>query len=74
MIASALELAAAEATQEIASAVLTAAGDVMTRHGNDPYSVAIIAAGFAMAIRQMGKDIDPIIPRIVLEMLKESKP
>lgn len=44
-----LDIAASEATQEIASAVAAAAGDVMRRHGNDPNGSAIVAAGFAMA-------------------------
>ena len=61
--------AGAEAVQEISSAILKAAGSAMQRHGNDPNGGAIVAAGFAMALRAIGKNIDPKIPAIVKEML-----
>lgn len=63
------EIAGAETVQQIASAILRAAGEVMTSHGNDPNGTVIIAAGFAMAIRTMGENIDPKIPRIIAEIL-----
>jgi len=61
--------AGAEAVQEISSAILKAAGAAMQRHGYDPNGAAIVAAGFAMALRAIGKNIDPKIPAIVKEML-----
>ena len=64
--------AMADATQEIASAVLNAAGAAMERHGNDPNGSAIVAAGFAMALRSIG-NIDPHIPRIVHAMLSKDQ-
>ena len=64
-----MDAARAEATREVASALCKAAGEVMMRHGNDPTSAAIVAAGFAMALLAIGKDIDSRVPVIVHEML-----
>jgi hypothetical protein len=60
-----------EATQEVAAAIIKAAGTMMARHGNDPTGAVIVAAGFAMALNAIGKEIDPNIPRIVRKMLAE---
>lgn len=57
-----------DAVQELASELLKTAGNVMSRQGADPRSSAIVAAGFALALRQAG-DIDPLIPLTVGEML-----
>lgn len=65
-----LTLAGAEATQEICAGVLKAAGEAMARHGNDPNSGAIVAAGFAMALQAIGESIDAKVPMIVREMLR----
>ena len=65
-----MDAARAEATQEISSAILKAAGAVMERHGDDPNGHAIVAAGFAMALKAIGKNIDPRIPAVVIEMLQ----
>ena len=62
--------ARAEAVQEVTAAVLKAAGAAMTRHGDDPCSGAIVAAGFAMALRSIGKNIDRKIPETVRLMLE----
>jgi hypothetical protein len=64
-----LDKARAEATHEVCSSVLTAAGDAMKRHGDDPTGGAILAAGFAMALQAIGDKIDPKVPIIVREML-----
>ena len=64
-----LEEAGAEAVQEIASVLLKAAGAAMQRHGNDPNGGAILAAGFAMALNNIGKHIDPRVPQTVKDML-----
>jgi len=61
--------ARAEATQEVASAILKAAGEAMQRHGDDPHSVVIVAAGFAMALQRIGERVDHRVPRIVHEMI-----
>lgn len=65
-----LDNARAEATQEVCSALLKAAGEAMKRHGADPNGCAIVAAGFAMALRAIGKHIDPLVPLTVREMLE----
>lgn len=65
-----LELARAEATQELASALLKTAGEVMLRHGDDPHSGAIVAAGFGMALDRIGKHLDPKVPETVRIMLE----
>lgn len=70
MTATDLELARAEAVMEVASALLTAAGSVMKRHGNDPYAGAVLSAGIALALNQIGSQIDPKIPATVRELLK----
>lgn len=62
-------LARAQATQDVASAILIAAGDAMKRHGNDQQGPIIVAAGFAMALKEIGVKIDANIPRAVREML-----
>jgi hypothetical protein len=61
--------AGAEAVQEMSSVILLAAGATMKRHGDDPNGGAIVAAGFAMALHAIGKNIDPKIPATVKEML-----
>lgn len=65
-----MDVARAEATQEVSAAILKAAGAVMERHGNDPNGVVIVAAGFAIALKAIGEKIDPRVPAIVAEMLK----
>jgi len=67
-----MDLVRGEAVQEVSSAILMAAGDVMMRHRNDPDGPAIVAAGFASALRSIGKHIDPNISIVVLKMLEKS--
>jgi hypothetical protein len=66
-----LELAGAECVQEMCCALLKTAAEVMKRHGDDPSSGAIVAAGFAMALQTIGRDIDRNVPLAVCEMLVE---
>ena len=66
-----MEQAGTEAVQEIASSILKAAGAAMARHGDDPNGGAIIAAGFALAIEQIGKHIDPRIMDTIRKLLRE---
>ena len=67
-----LDLARGEAVQEVTAAILMAAGEAMDRHGNDPDGHAIVAAGFAGALRRIGRHIDPNIPIVVRRMLERS--
>lgn len=69
-----LQTAGAECIQEMSSALLKSAGEVMKRHGADPNGPALVAAGFAMALRVIGTNIDPKVPIIVHEMLKPRVP
>jgi hypothetical protein len=62
-------LSGAQAVQDIASALLKAAGEVMKVHGNDPNSLAIVSAGFAMAIKEIDKNIDPAFARCLVAQL-----
>lgn len=64
-----MDEARGEATQEVCCAILKAAGDAMKRHGDDPRNGAILSAGFAMALQQIGKHIDRRVPLTVYEML-----
>lgn len=67
------EAIGAEAVNEIAGALLRAAGDVLKSHGDrDPNVVPILAAGFVLAIRRMDK-IDPIIGKVIrLQLLEKA--
>src|SRR3990167_1602227 len=51
-----------QAITDVYQMVLAAAGDAMKRHGNDPLATTVLAAGFTMAIRAIGEDIDPKVP------------
>lgn len=70
-----MTMARAEATQEVAAAITLAAGEVLLRHGNDAYqyAVSILAAGFVMAIRRIGDNIDSQVPTMVRVMLEEAR-
>lgn len=63
----------AETVQEIAAALCKAAGGVFAHHGNDPNSGAILAAGFVMALRSIGENIDRRVPIVVRAMLEDFK-
>jgi hypothetical protein len=62
-------LSGAQAVQDVASALLRAAGEVMTVHGNDPNSLAIVSAGFAMAVIEIEKNIDPAFRKCLVAQL-----
>ena len=64
-------LSGAQAVQDVASSLLRAAGEVMRVHGNDPNSLAIVSAGFAMAIQQIEKSIDPAFRLALLAQLDD---
>lgn len=68
-----VERSRAEAVQELAAALLKTAGEVMTRHGDDPMGEVIVAAGFGMALDRIGEHIAPNIPRIVRELLARER-
>lgn len=66
-----LDQARGDTVGEISSAILLASGKVLTNHGNDPVSPAILAAGFVMAINTIGRKIDPNIKSIIVKMLNK---
>lgn len=61
--------ASAQAVQDIASAMLKAAGDCLTLHGNDPNNGAILGAAFCMVVEKVTEHIDPNFKRHVLIQL-----
>jgi len=63
------ELMRAQAALDVASAVTKAAGEAISRHGNDPQGAICVASGLAMAIKDMGKEIDPQILHTVRQLL-----
>lgn len=63
------EQAGAEAVQGISSALVSAAGETMQRHGDDPNGMAIVAAGFAMAINSINRELDPKFARTVVALV-----
>lgn len=63
------EIARGEAAQEVASAIIFAAGEVMRRHGDDPESIAILAAGFCLAIDGIAESINPTFKVILCRMI-----
>ena len=65
-----MEDARAETTQELTEALLKAASDTMRRHGDDPLSPVIAAAGFSYALDVIGGN-DSSIPVTVVGMLKK---
>jgi len=62
----------AQAVQDVASAILSAAGKAMTLHGDDPNGHAILGAALAMAICKIDKEIDPGFKQRLVELLKRS--
>jgi hypothetical protein len=62
----------AQAVQDVASAMLSAAGKAMTLHGNDPNGQAIVGAAFAMAISKIDEQIDPGFKRHLVELLSRT--
>lgn len=65
-------MSAAQAVQDVSSAILKAAGECMTLHGPDPNSPAILAAAFVMAIRNITEHIDPGFQRRLMIQLGAS--
>ena len=67
------KVVAAEAVNEIASALLRAASLTLESHGDrDPNTVPILAAGFVRAIQLLDK-IDPVIGKIIRIQLSDSE-
>jgi len=62
----------AQAVQDVASAMLSAAGKAMALHGNDPNGHAIVGAAFAMAICKIDEQIDPGFKRHLVELLSRT--
>jgi hypothetical protein len=68
-----LELAQGQATMDVMSAILISTGEAMIIHGNDPDSLAILSAGFCLAIEEISKSIDPTFKRRILLQLNPSR-
>lgn len=66
-----LDTARVQAINDLAGALLQAAGQVMKLHGPDPQGGVILSAGFSMALRKIGDGIDPTVPTVVREMLSQ---
>lgn len=62
-------LSGVQATQDIASAMLTAADDCLRVHGNDPTAPAILAAAVVLFISQIEKNIYPTFRQRVVAQL-----
>lgn len=62
----------AQAVQDIAGAMLKAAGGCLTLHGPDPASPAILSAAFVMTIDGITKNIDPTFKARLLIQLSQS--
>lgn len=63
--------ACAQAVQDVASGMIAAAGEAMSRHGNDPNSVVILGAAFCIAVEKITTSIDPQFKRRLLIQLAE---
>ena len=60
----------AETVCELSNELIKTTIDVMKKHGfEDPNNNAIISAGFYMAIKDIGKELDPNIPIIIKGMI-----
>lgn len=59
----------AEAVNELQAALFSAAGKTLSRHGNDPDSEAILAAGIAMFISRTDRLLCPGFQRKMIELL-----
>lgn len=62
-------LARTEAIAELSAALIRTAGEVLTRHGNDPQGPILVAAGFALALQTIGREIDENILATVCKLL-----
>lgn len=58
-----------KAANEVADALLQAAELIMERYVSHPNGQVIVAAGFAVALQQIGERTDKRIPTIVGRML-----
>jgi hypothetical protein len=59
----------AQAAEDVADAIINAAGDILVLHGNDPNQYAILAAGFSIAIARIDKKIDPTFKAYIMDLL-----
>lgn len=62
----------AEAVNELQAALFTAAGKTLERHGNDPHSEAILAAGIAMFINRTDRLLCPGFQSKMIRMLSSA--
>lgn len=54
-----LDSARVQATLDVSSAIILAAGEALKLHGNDPKASAILMAGFLMAVEEIDKSAVP---------------
>lgn len=66
-----LKEAQIQAARDVREAVLRGVIEAMKRHGQDPNTSHIVAAGFAMAARELGNRYDPEIPKKMCMMLRD---
>lgn len=62
-------LSGTQATQDVCAAIVKAAGECLTLHGEDPNAPAILSAAFVMAIESITKKIDPTFKQRLLIQL-----
>lgn len=64
-----MDIARAEAIEELAVAILRSATKVIKAHGPDPHVDALLATAVVLAVREMGKG-NPAIPRAIANELE----
>jgi hypothetical protein len=69
-VTDALKEARLEAIREIQAGLFVAAGEAMTRHGNDPQGEVILAAAVAMFVGKVDKNICPGFRRHLSALLE----
>ena len=65
-----LNQARSEAVSEIAKAIIGACSHALLRHGEDPESIPILAAGIVSALETMDR-VSPRIRMLVFALLQE---
>ena len=66
-----IDMARLDAIQELAQALFLAAGESLTRHGDDPHSDVLLAAAMAMFIDTVDERLLPGFKRCLVTVLTE---
>ncbi|HYM31827.1 MAG TPA: hypothetical protein VEU47_11030 [Candidatus Cybelea sp.] len=61
----AMHRARIEAVDEVARALLTASGEALQRHGDDPFTDVILGAAVAMFVEKVEKIIPGFAPKLI---------